>query len=151
MIKKISSSIVLILLMLSTARVYAVVAYQAAPADALDKTSEFIVKKFDDKCTSAVSLSNTAFKNEAFDHKKNAEKAQKKAAQPKGESGRSQLVAFLLCFFFGYLGVHRFYLGYYGWGILFLFTGGLFLFGWLVDTILLIIPNALPPKGFTRY
>jgi len=42
-------------------------------------------------------------------------------------------VAYLLWFFLGFLGVHKFYLGKMGWGILYIFTGGLFLIGWLID------------------
>jgi TM2 domain-containing membrane protein YozV len=48
-------------------------------------------------------------------------------------------VAYLLWFFFGLLGVHKFYLGKIGWGILYLLTGGIFLIGWLID--LFTIPS----------
>lgn len=75
-----------------------------------------------------------------------------KAAAPKAvKAGKSQLVAFLLCFFLGGLGIHRFYLGYTGMGILYLFTAGLFGIGWLIDIILLIIPGGLTPKGSNSY
>lgn len=66
-------------------------------------------------------------------------------------TGKRQIVAFLLCLFLGLLGIHRFYLGYTGMGVLYIFTAGLFGIGWLVDLILLIIPNGLTPKGETRY
>lgn len=66
-------------------------------------------------------------------------------------TGKLQIVAFLLCFFLGLLGIHRFYLGYTGMGVLYLLTFGLFGIGWLIDLILLIIPNGLTPKGETRY
>jgi len=42
-------------------------------------------------------------------------------------------VAYLLWFLLGFLGVHKFYLGKIGWGILYIFTGGLFLVGLLID------------------
>lgn len=42
-------------------------------------------------------------------------------------------VAFLLCVFLGGLGVHKFYEGKIGTGLLYFFTFGLFGFGWLVD------------------
>lgn len=53
-------------------------------------------------------------------------------------SYRSKWVAFILCFFVGVLGFHRFYVGKIGTGILWLFTGGLFGIGWLVDCITIL-------------
>ena len=45
--------------------------------------------------------------------------------------------ALILCIFFGYFGVHKFYEGKIGMGILYVFTFGLFFFGWLIDIILI--------------
>ena len=42
-------------------------------------------------------------------------------------------VAYLLWFFFGFLGVHKFYLGKILLGILYILTGGLFFVGWFLD------------------
>ena len=50
-----------------------------------------------------------------------------------GSSPKSKIVAFLLCFFLGYLGIHRFYVGKIGSGVLYFFTGGVFVIGWIVD------------------
>ncbi len=72
-------------------------------------------------------------------------------SQKAGSSGKSQIVALILCIFLGLLGVHRFYLGYTFMGILYLLTAGLFGIGWLIDLILLIIPNGLTPRGQSRY
>lgn len=74
-----------------------------------------------------------------------------KALEPKKKTGKSQIVAFLLCLFLGLLGIHRFYLGYTGMGVLYILTVGIFGIGWLIDLILLIIPNGLSPKGETKY
>ncbi len=65
--------------------------------------------------------------------------------------GKSQIVAFILCLLLGLIGVHRFYLGYTGMGLLYLFTFGLFGIGWLIDLLLLIIPGGLTPKGKSSY
>ena len=54
-------------------------------------------------------------------------------------STRSRGVALLLSILLGYLGIHRFYVGKIGTGILYLFTGGLFGIGWIVDIILIAI------------
>lgn len=51
---------------------------------------------------------------------------------------KNKWIAFLLCFFLGYLGVHRFYEGKIGTGILYFFTFGLFGIGVLVDLIILL-------------
>lgn len=46
---------------------------------------------------------------------------------------KSKFVAYLLWFFLGLFGVHKFYLGKIGVGILYLCTGGLFTIGWFID------------------
>ena len=55
---------------------------------------------------------------------------------------KNKWVAFFLCLFLGYFGVHKFYEGRVGMGILYLFTAGLFGFGWIIDCIILLCkPN----------
>lgn len=95
--------------------------------------------------TNSVSETKTVTAYKVSKTKKKAEK------NNSAGGGKSQIVAFLLCFFLGLLGIHRFYLGYTGMGILYLLTAGLFGIGWLIDIILLIIPNGLTPKGKSSY
>ena len=55
---------------------------------------------------------------------------------------KNKWIAFLLCFFLGGIGAHKFYEGRVGQGILYLLTVGLFGIGWLIDTIILLCkPN----------
>lgn len=64
-----------------------------------------------------------------------------------GVSGKSRLASLLLCLFFGALGVHRFYVGKIGTGILMIvlmFTG----IGevWLIVDFIMIIVGAFTDK-----
>lgn len=52
---------------------------------------------------------------------------------------KQKWVAFFLCLFFGYFGVHRFYVRKMGTGILWLFTFGLGGIGWLVDLVMILL------------
>lgn len=58
--------------------------------------------------------------------------------QAENVSPKDKLVAALLCFFLGYLGIHRFYVGKVGTGILWLFTVGWFGIGVLIDFIMIL-------------
>jgi len=65
--------------------------------------------------------------------------------QSAGSGGKSQLVAALLCFFLGGLGIHRFYLGYTWQGVVQLLTGG----GcgiWALIDFIRILTGGLQPK-----
>lgn len=51
-------------------------------------------------------------------------------------------VAFALCLFLGLFGVHKFYEGKIGSGLLYLFTFGLCGIGWIIDCIIILLkPN----------
>jgi len=55
---------------------------------------------------------------------------------------KNKWVALVLCFFFGAIGVHRFYEGKIGSGVLYFFTLGLFGIGVLIDFIIILTkPN----------
>jgi len=74
-----------------------------------------------------------------------AQKAQKPKAAKGGD--KSWVVALVLCIFLGGLGIHRFYLGYPGLGILMLFTGGVFGILWIIDLIRIITKSLKPKDG----
>ena len=63
------------------------------------------------------------------------------------ESTRSRTVTLLLCIFLGWLGVHRFYVGKIGTGIIWLLTGGVFSIGVLVDLIMIITGSFTDETG----
>ena len=64
-----------------------------------------------------------------------------------GISPKSRGIALLLCVFFGYFGVHRFYAGRYLMGALYLVTLGLFGIGWLVDILLVLLGRMRDRNG----
>ena len=57
-----------------------------------------------------------------------------RSAESRYADGRlSYTVSWILLTFFGLLGIHRFYLGKWLTGLLYLVSGGLFTIGWLYD------------------
>ena len=53
----------------------------------------------------------------------------------KPTSEKSKTVTLLLCIFLGYFGAHYFYVGKYLKGVLYFFTMGIFMLGWLWDIV----------------
>ena len=62
-------------------------------------------------------------------------------------SERKRLVAFLLCFFLGGLGIHRFYVGKVGTGILMLITAGGLGIWCLIDAIMILCGSFKDKQG----
>ena len=60
---------------------------------------------------------------------------------------KSFLVTVLLWAFLGGLGIHRFYLGHIGIGVLYLLTGALCGIGWIIDCIKLFSGTLQPKDG----
>lgn len=71
----------------------------------------------------------------------------KPAVATEAVSDKKVLVAFLLCLFVGWLGIHRFYVGKIGTGILWLVTGGVFGIGTLVDLIMIVLSVSTDKEG----
>ena len=53
-------------------------------------------------------------------------------------SPKNKWVALLFCMFGGVFGLHRFYVGRFGGGVLYLLTAGLFGVGWIVDIFIIL-------------
>lgn len=67
---------------------------------------------------------------------------------PVGAVPKNKWVAFVLCLFFGIFGIHKYYEGRIGMGILYTCTFGLAGWGWLFDLITLPCkPNPYYPKS----
>lgn len=61
---------------------------------------------------------------------------------------KSRIVALLLCFFLGVLGIHRFYVGKMGTGIIWLLTGGFFGIGALIDFLMILFGSFRDKAGY---
>lgn len=62
-------------------------------------------------------------------------------------SPMKRLVLLVVCFFLGYLGIHRLVVGKIGTGILYFLTGGLLGIGWIVDMIMLLVGSFKDKEG----
>jgi len=54
----------------------------------------------------------------------------------------------LIAFFFGYLGLHRLYVGKWGTALIWFFTGGILGIGWVVDCIIILLGVFKDSEGY---
>jgi TM2 domain-containing membrane protein YozV len=62
-------------------------------------------------------------------------------------SEKKRLVALLLCFFLGTIGIHRFYVGKVGTGVLMILTAGGMGIWTLIDFIMIIVGSFKDKEG----
>lgn len=65
----------------------------------------------------------------------------------RGGSSKGIILTLLIGVFFGWLGFHRFYVGKWKSGILYMFTFGLIGVGWAIDLIRIILGNFTDKQG----
>ena len=62
-------------------------------------------------------------------------------------SSKNYGATLLLAIFLGFLGTHRFYVGKATTGVLYFFSGGLFLVGWIIDIFQVAFGNFTDKGG----
>lgn len=65
----------------------------------------------------------------------------------RGVSPKSRTAVLLLCIFLGVFGVHRFYVGKVGTGLLYFFTVAFFGFGYIIDIVLIAAGSFRDSRG----
>lgn len=88
----------------------------------------------------------TLFEDDS-EEKKSYSKTEDEYLQTVNSDDKSFIVAVALWFFLGILGIHRFYLGHIGIGVLYLLTGSLCGIGWIIDGILFLVGGLKPKRG----
>lgn len=78
---------------------------------------------------------------------KSIKKAIKEQPNTAADQGKSQVIALILVILVGGLGIHRFYLGYTGIGIIQLLTAGGCGIWWLIDLIRIATGDLKPKDG----
>lgn len=119
------------------------------PIYSIQKSEVFSIRYSNGSKENIKSSSNNKVENTINDKSNSNNKLENKTNDKTNEptSNKSQTVAFILCFILGILGIHRFYLGHIGLGVLYLLTFGLCGIGALVDLILILTGSLKPKDG----
>ena len=85
----------------------------------------------------------------SFDSEKKAEIHEKKCnvVRIKSYHEKEWFTTLLLCLFLGWLGIHRFYVGKTGTGLLYMFTLGFFFMGVIIDIIMILAGSFTDRRG----
>jgi TM2 domain-containing membrane protein YozV len=117
---------------------------------AIVSTSErnaYAAHPIETKMASGATNNSTTIQNSNdVQQSENATETKNNVSKPLAGSGKSQVIALILCVLLGGLGIHRFYLGYTWQGVVQLLTGG----GcgvWALIDLIRIIMGDLKPKG----
>jgi TM2 domain-containing membrane protein YozV len=116
------------------------------PVIVLSKSEIYLIKYPNGSATSIVTEEKKPDSNINNNNSNNIN-IQNKVNVSRTSDDRSIFVAVVLWFFLGLLGVHRFYLGHNGMGILYLFTGALCGLGWIIDGLLFLTGGLQPKNG----
>ena len=118
---------------------------------AIVSTSErnaYAAHPIETKMASGTSNSNSNIQNaNDVQQSENATETKNNVSKPLAGSGKSQVIALILCGLLGGLGIHRFYLGYTWQGVVQLLTGGGCGVWALIDLIRIIMGDLKPKDG----
>ena len=105
-------------------------------------TCQYCGTKYEFEKPTTTIINNTTINyvtsNDAQNNNYNSNVAQRINDSSQRYGSKSKYVAVFLCIFLGFYGAHKFYEGKVGMGVLYLFTAGLFLIGWITDIFILL-------------
>ena len=124
------------------------VAQQVAPAELTASVKEEVVITRSAQTVTAVApLTKEEVKAAASEVKSEVKEKKSESKANAATGGKSQLIAAILWFLVGGLGIHRFYMGYIWQGVVQLLTAGGCGIWWLIDGIRILTGSLQPKDG----